>query len=249
MGVIVTDVLGREREARMFEDGSYDCPFCGAGVQVGSKEHALSKCPNPACFAHPNYPLEVAKQKLAEQEQREHEEARREEIERWRTKYAAERAQAAAEHEAAVVEEARQRGACVACALKSIRYGGKSKFTKHRKSCPLGDAGDAGDTGDIGDTGDADFAAYQPMTYGTLPPPVAIRLAMEEGGIERGYRYKMGRSDREMAARVGVPSEGTFDAHELYEILEKLTIAWEQGEDLAGDFASGILDTLGFEWI
>lgn len=95
--------------------------------------------------------------------------------------------------------------------------------------------------------------ASSSMTYGTLPRRDLFdaHFAAELGGAD--YPFEMKGSDSETMARVGLDayaSDGQLvSADELYEILRALTAAWQDGDDGAGDLASGFLTTLNFEWI
>ena len=66
----------------------------------------------------------------------------------------------------------------------------------------------------------------------------------------KGWKNKeMEKTRKETARKVKIPANGDFDAKELYTIIKKLKTAWENGDDNAGDIASGILSTLDYEWI
>jgi len=98
-------------------------------------------------------------------------------------------------------------------------------------------------------------AGLHSMTYGELPDERSFRKAFQREVGDRDYRIS------------GPPAEqaglaGSYDEDELWELVSSLTEAfnenadWEpsrNGEGLdpeeAGDWASSILSTLGFEWI
>jgi hypothetical protein len=42
---------------------------------------------------------------------------------------------------------------------------------------------------------------------------------------------------------------GNYTSEQLYKGVQELREKWEQGHDEAGDLASSILETLGFEWV
>jgi len=134
----ITDCLGRTRTPdTIYEDGSWNCPFCMAAVQAGSTEHAARACPNPACFARlGGYPVERAREALATEAARVREREQRTEVAAWHQRYDAERAAERARAVDAIRTEASARGACVSCAIESTRYGQPAKFTRHRKGCP-----------------------------------------------------------------------------------------------------------------
>ncbi len=137
--ITITDCLGRERSPdHTYEDGSWNCPFCMAAVQAGSVEHAERRCPNPACFARGDFPVDRARALIEADDMRKVEEAAR--VRRVNEGIAAQaaRMQADRERRHEVTLEAEDVGACVRCALESIRYGRALKLTKHRKQCPKG---------------------------------------------------------------------------------------------------------------
>lgn len=82
------------------------------------------------------------------------------------------------------------------------------------------------------------------MTYGNLPPFNDFKKRVGDS-----YNYNLKGSDANTARKVKIPANGDFDAKELYTIIKKLKTAWENGDDNAGDIASGILSTLDYEWI
>jgi hypothetical protein len=51
------------------------------------------------------------------------------------------------------------------------------------------------------------------------------------------------------AAAVGYDGERIEDPGELYDLLRDLIAEWEDGDDAAGDLASGIMQVIGYEWI
>lgn len=89
------------------------------------------------------------------------------------------------------------------------------------------------------------------MTYGTLPDETEFEDAFTERALdEGGYSYDLRGEDADAAEAAGIDTSAVnLDADELYEVIKKLTEAWEDGNDAAGDLASGFLSTLGFEWI
>lgn len=89
------------------------------------------------------------------------------------------------------------------------------------------------------------------MTYGVLPEIEEFEDAFAEKQLdEGGYSYDLRGEDADAAEAAGIDTQASdLDAHALYEVIEKLTAAWEEGNDAAGDLAAGFLSTLGFEWI
>ena len=100
--------------------------------------------------------------------------------------------------------------------------------------------------------------AFESLTYGVLPSRQAY---------DRHYKAIVGSDDYEMAlvgedARVVETAWGgamyvaeynkagyRLDRDELWQLLKMLVEAFEEGDEAAGDLASGILQTLHFEWI
>lgn len=134
--VVIVDCLGRSRSPEhVYPDGSWNCPFCVAAVQVGSPAHVARKCPNPGCFARgPEYPFprETALKAIADIERREQEAKERADVDEFRRAYAEERRAKLAERDNETIAEAKRRGVCVSCALESVKYGRPAKFRRHR---------------------------------------------------------------------------------------------------------------------
>ena len=89
---------------------------------------------------------------------------------------------------------------------------------------------------------------YVSMTYGVIPKWKDFEKKFKKY-VGKSYNYVLKGTDASTAKKVGIPVRGDFSAKELYDIVMKLTDAWENGDDNAGDLASGILTTLEFEWI
>ena len=138
----IIDCLGREREpTTIYPDGSYNCPFCSAAVTPVMAAFADRKCPNPACFARggigvPSFPVERAREILAELAREECERKKREDFARWQAEYAKQRRAQENARMNAITHEAWTRGACVRCALDSARFSRPAKYIRHRKGCP-----------------------------------------------------------------------------------------------------------------
>lgn len=82
------------------------------------------------------------------------------------------------------------------------------------------------------------------MTYGVLPKRQAFADAFDSA--------TEGRSTYDMVVKGKHPKEvatGDYTEDQLWEMVKALKRAWENGDEDAGDWASGILTTLGFEWI
>lgn len=139
--MIITDVLGRSKEAKEYPDTSYNCPFCMAAVMAGSPAHIARACPNPGCFARggvgmPAYPLERARQEVQAAEQQKKNEEERAANRKWANEYADSRRRDEEERLQKIRVEALARGACPTCAIESGRFGRTPKYTKHKKTCP-----------------------------------------------------------------------------------------------------------------
>lgn len=127
----VTDVLGRELPVlRFYGDGSFDCPHCGYPV-CAADGLDLAKH-NPWCFAHPHYPAEKAREVLQERERKAAEEADRLHTRRICLAAAKERQEREARERQEKITDAKARGVCVTCLVKS----GYRTEVKHRKACP-----------------------------------------------------------------------------------------------------------------
>ena len=149
---MITDVLGRVRPVdKVYPAGEWNCPFCWAAVsperdacrgRAGGYAADCSgetHCPNPACLANPHYPVARAREELAAAEAKAEEDRQRAEIHRGVMARAEEARQARTAHQAEVRARAEERGACVSCALHSLRFGSaEAKFTRHRSpgACP-----------------------------------------------------------------------------------------------------------------
>src|SRR3954468_16790345 len=126
----ITDVLGRTRAVeKVFPAGEWNCPFCMAAVNPAQPCRGYAAgcahpahCSNPACFANPHYPVERAREQLAEAQAREREEARRKSVHEWAMKRAEEDRQARAAATESLRQVAIKIGACVRCALHPSNY-------------------------------------------------------------------------------------------------------------------------------
>jgi len=92
------------------------------------------------------------------------------------------------------------------------------------------------------------------MTYGELPTRQEFEAAWEAEDLDC-YRVRLNSRDSDILdwAGVGVDPCGDWDPDETWAALTALTACWDSGDpyagDVAGDLASSILSTLGFEWI
>lgn len=93
------------------------------------------------------------------------------------------------------------------------------------------------------------LGAMTSMTYGTLPEWEEFSAKFEKVAAD-GYDYELKGSDEAVANSLGIESKGEdLNAEEVYDLLQALAEAWHNGDDGAGDLASGILQTLDYEWI
>jgi len=84
------------------------------------------------------------------------------------------------------------------------------------------------------------------MTYGTLPTQDEFLRAFANEVEGTRYRIRAGLSDRRII------DDGDYTSAELWVEVQKLTYRWLHGQpfaEQAGNLASAILETLGFEWI
>lgn len=95
------------------------------------------------------------------------------------------------------------------------------------------------------------------MSYGTLPPKDLLMGALAR---HNPYPMELVGADKRLANDLLsiTPTPGrqhSFKDHyelppaQMYGFLQDLTAAWHEGNEAAGDLASSILGTLGFEWI
>lgn len=107
------------------------------------------------------------------------------------------------------------------------------------------------------------------LAYGTLPNHEEFLDAVLNSNSDTGSRYdiEFNRTDKDMMKCAGLLSEGRFEtfyeahklvacytAEQLYCLVQNLIELHETDSDVqyanwAGNFASLILATLGFEWI
>jgi hypothetical protein len=86
------------------------------------------------------------------------------------------------------------------------------------------------------------------MTYGEIPSFSDFKRHFRKE-VGETYNYNLKGSDARTAKSAGIPVSGDFTDKELYAIVKKLINAWEDGDNNAGDLASGIMITLDYEWI
>jgi len=195
----VTDNTGETRAIeKIYEDGSYNCPFCNYAVFPPPR--GTGRCENPACSM--NISAARAHEMKAAHEARQREEADRKRNHEYAMKRIAEERSAREQHTHDVIAEARSRGACVDCALKSIRYyGSKPKFTKHRGACPLKRRDPT-----LSHRAAADQAAYAERVKSQLAHRYGARRAlamMQIDGHVVTYGFRAGASPHKTADWIG----------------------------------------------
>lgn len=77
------------------------------------------------------------------------------------------------------------------------------------------------------------------MTYGNLPSKAEFEKAFDKE-VPSG-KYRFGNDERF--------GNDSVTSNELYKELETAVEEYEDGDDAAGDWASAVLSTLGFEWV
>ena len=63
------------------------------------------------------------------------------------------------------------------------------------------------------------------------------------------YPYTLRGSDADTAREIGISASGNLNIKALHKMISTLTDAWDNGNDNAGDIASSMMQTLGYEWI
>lgn len=88
------------------------------------------------------------------------------------------------------------------------------------------------------------------MTYGTMPTKKAFKSAFSRsmGSADHLYEIRAGLSGIK-PLRMSYGDTKSFDCDELYTAVKGLVAKWNRGNEEAGEWASSILETLGFEWI
>ncbi len=92
-----------------------------------------------------------------------------------------------------------------------------------------------------------EFEAYIPLDYGQLPSRKLFVAAVED---DMPFYATLRGQDARVIDDAGYSSDLSInDPDELYDLLEKLVAFFEEGDEEAGDLASGILYSCGWEWI
>lgn len=90
------------------------------------------------------------------------------------------------------------------------------------------------------------------LTYGRMPTLADFRAAYNSSGTraEDGFSFTWRGSDAECASSYGLATHGNLDVDDLYDYIDVLRMGFtEDGDEKAGDLASAMLDSLGFEWV
>jgi hypothetical protein len=83
-------------------------------------------------------------------------------------------------------------------------------------------------------------------TYGDLPSYPDFRILYEEAMKSDGSAlYKIRSSSSSYASQY----VGDYNARELFALLVKLKVKWENGGEEAGHLASDIMSSLGIKWV
>lgn len=94
------------------------------------------------------------------------------------------------------------------------------------------------------------FKKNPSMTYGEVPPYGDF---LKRFSKESGDDYAMHLKGSDLRAADGTPfaqdGRQLYDSKETYIGVVQLVEKWEKGDEAAGDLASGILSTLGYEWV
>ena len=100
---------------------------------------------------------------------------------------------------------------------------------------------------------------YEMLNYGELPKindfikhvQTAIDPDEDKPFLPKGkkYPYTLKGSDAAVADDAGIPTRANLNVKDLYKTIQKLVDAWEGGNDDAGDLASSMMFTLGYEWV
>lgn len=87
------------------------------------------------------------------------------------------------------------------------------------------------------------------MTYGTMPSWAAFIKQYDHEMEGDRFQLHLKGSDARTVEAYGLDSETALTARDTFDYIEVLRIGWEKGDDNAGDIASSMLSTLGFEWV
>lgn len=100
---------------------------------------------------------------------------------------------------------------------------------------------------------------WQSMTYGVMPSKASYERHYNAiVGANELYTMDLVGADENIVVEAWGEPQFTggygkagynFDRDELWSLLEELTNMYNDGNEAAGDLASGILTTLHFEWI
>lgn len=141
--LIITTADGESREARVYPDGAWNCPFCGGAntpACVAGKTWPYP-CANPACMAGGRGdPENVAAIRL-EQQRREEAASQRAWLAQYYEEQAVKREAGRRQAVEAFAAEVQQHGYCITCWGRSTSWGlfpGHAKVVRHRKpgNCP-----------------------------------------------------------------------------------------------------------------
>jgi len=84
------------------------------------------------------------------------------------------------------------------------------------------------------------------LTYGVMPPRAEFANVVAPN---LPFYAELKGTDKKAAEAVGYEGERIDDPNELYDVIQALIHEWEEGDEDAGDLASGFMDASGFRWI
>jgi len=86
------------------------------------------------------------------------------------------------------------------------------------------------------------------LTYGTLPDRKVFDQQFSKF-VKGDYDWNLKGADARAADAAGLDSHGSFDVDDLWFALESLVKEFKNGNEQAGDLASGLLMGIGIEWV
>lgn len=87
------------------------------------------------------------------------------------------------------------------------------------------------------------------MTYGTLPTFEQFDSAFDAAELRDGrYHITLGAADSRACENFRL-GDGEYTADQLYAACKEIVEAWNAEGTDAMDLVSGIIETLGFEWV
>ena len=93
------------------------------------------------------------------------------------------------------------------------------------------------------------------LTYGVLPPLEEFRVVYDADHVDTdsGFWWDLQGREAIVAEELGLPAyirrKDNLTAAGTYELLLTLIAAYESGNQVAGDLASGVMACCGYEWV